>query len=164
MWYQGHLDLDNQINFKQFEYTKKPLKQSQIDRWQKLGHEYKSFNGAMFADQSCMPKQCYDIAKDLGFIQPGFTFYKMSTGEVMPDHVDHFDNYCKNFKVDRQYVYRAAVFLEDWKKGHYFEIDGCPIVNWKKGDYVVWSEEEFHTAANIGSEDRFTLQITGQLA
>ena len=36
-----------------------------------------------------------------------------------------------------------------------------PIVNWKSGDYFIWGGKVPHMAANIGVEDRYTLQITG---
>jgi hypothetical protein len=51
--------------------------------------------------------------------------------------------------------------LEDWKPGHYLEIDGVGVVNWVAGDYFMWESNVPHAAANIGIEDRYTLQITG---
>ena len=56
---------------------------------------------------------------------------------------------------------RVLVFLEDWKSGHYFELDGIPIVNWKAGDYYQWTGATKHMASNIGVDDRYTLQLTG---
>jgi hypothetical protein len=55
------------------------------------------------------------------------------------------------------------VLLEDWKPGHYFEVAGTPYVNWHSGDIVEWVYNVPHAAANIGLEDRYTLQITGHL-
>jgi len=53
--------------------------------------------------------------------------------------------------------------LEDWKPGHYLEVNGKPYVNWQAGDTVEWAYDTPHMAANIGLEDRYTLQITGHL-
>ena len=53
------------------------------------------------------------------------------------------------------------VFIEDWYSGHYLEVDNKPIVEWKRGDYVWWRGDVTHMAANLGTEYRFTLQITG---
>jgi hypothetical protein len=53
--------------------------------------------------------------------------------------------------------------LEDWKPGHYLEAAGKPYVNWFAGDTLEWVYDEPHAAANIGLEDRYTLQITGHL-
>mgnify|MGYP001387133250 FL=1 len=57
---------------------------------------------------------------------------------------------------------RIIVFLEDWKSGHYFELDGKPIMDYKAGTYVEWSADVEHMAANIGVDYRYTLQITGR--
>ena len=49
------------------------------------------------------------------------------------------------------------------KPGHYFEYDSRGLVNWKKGDYVMYSTDTPHAASNIGIEPRYTLQVTGIL-
>jgi hypothetical protein len=51
--------------------------------------------------------------------------------------------------------------LEDWKSGHYLEVMGVPYIGWKAGQVVEWTYDAPHMAANIGLEDRYTLQITG---
>jgi hypothetical protein len=51
--------------------------------------------------------------------------------------------------------------MEDWKSGHYMEVDGNPIVNWNRGDYVMWNYDVPHYAGNFGIEPRYTMQITG---
>jgi nitrite reductase/ring-hydroxylating ferredoxin subunit len=53
--------------------------------------------------------------------------------------------------------------MEDWKPGHYLEVSGKGFVNWGAGDYFMWKNFCPHAAANIGIEDRYTLQITGEL-
>ncbi len=55
------------------------------------------------------------------------------------------------------------LLLEDWKPGHYLEVEGKPYVNWRAGDTVEWVYNTPHMAANVGLEDRYTLQITGHL-
>ena len=55
------------------------------------------------------------------------------------------------------------MLLEDWKPGHYLEVNGKPYVNWLAGKTVEWYYDVPHMAANIGLEDRYTLQITGHL-
>jgi hypothetical protein len=110
-----------------------------------------------------MPDWVNDVALDLKLSKCGFVIYKMSTLEIMPVHVDHYHTYCKVFDVDRADVVRTIVFLEDWKPGHYSEIDGVGITNWKAGDYIQWQADVPHAAANIGIAPRYTLQITGVL-
>jgi hypothetical protein len=79
----------------------------------------------------------------------------------MPTHVDHYNTYCKVFNQKHEDVRRAIVFLEDWKPGHYFEVDSTALVNWKAGEFVLWHPEVPHAASNIGVDSRYTLQITG---
>ena len=41
------------------------------------------------------------------------------------------------------------------------ECMGEPVVGWRAGQVVEWQYDTPHMAANIGLEDRYTLQITG---
>ena len=59
-------------------------------------------------------------------------------------------------------IRRCIVFLEDWKSGHYLEVEGVPLVEWSTGDYyVIWKYDTEYYAANIGQDPRYTMQITG---
>ena len=115
----------------------------------------------MYDSTNPMPEWCNDIANELGLTNCGFVFYKMPTGVVMPTHSDHFARYCQVFNVEKKDVWRAIMFLDNWHPGHYFEIEGTPIVDYVKGDYVMWASDAPHAASNIGLNDRWTLQITG---
>jgi hypothetical protein len=81
----------------------------------------------------------------------------------MPEHQDLYKRYIEVFNLQghEQTIRRAIVFLENWKSGHYLEIDGRPVVQWSAGDVVEWQYDTLHMAANIGLEPRYTLQITG---
>jgi hypothetical protein len=103
------------------------------------------------------------IAEKIGLSNCGFTFYKMSTGDIMPRHTDHFNTYQKIFNVEKSKVWRAVVVLQDWEPGHYFDIEHRAIVNYKRGEFVLFDAFCEHSAANLGLKDRYTLQITGQL-
>ena len=83
----------------------------------------------------------------------------------MPVHSDLYKRYIELFNLQGQetLIHRALVLLEDWKPGHYFEVAGTPYVNWHSGNIVEWVYDVPHAAANIGLEDRYTLQITGHL-
>jgi hypothetical protein len=85
----------------------------------------------------------------------------MDTLDIMPPHYDHFEAYCRIFNKEQNEVYRAILFLEDWKPGHYFEYNKISFNNWNKGDYVMYSYDIEHAASNIGIQPRYTLQITG---
>jgi hypothetical protein len=69
--------------------------------------------------------------------------------------------YRKKFNLELNQIHRVLIFLEDWKSGHYFEVDGQPFFNYKAGTFVAWYGNTKHMAANIGQDMRYTLQLTG---
>lgn len=150
-------------SYKQFEYVRQPIKQEEVDNWRAMGYTHDTFSGVMYGGKNPMPDWVYTVAEQIGLENPGFVFYKMCTMEVMPPHLDHFETYSRVFGVPRDTVYRGLVMLEDWLPGHYLEMNKEGIVNWEAGDYTVWSADVEHAASNIGTEPRWTLQITGTL-
>lgn len=163
MWTKGTVTKQWGDEYKNYKYTCQPAKQCEIERWNSLGYTHNKFTGEMYNSTNPMPLWTELIAKKIGLFNCGFVFYRMKTGVIMPTHVDHFDTYCQVFSVDRTAVTRAIVFLEDWQSGHYFEIDNTAITDYRAGDYVRWSCDVPHFAANIGVSPRYTLQITGVL-
>jgi hypothetical protein len=164
-WKRGHLgrfwDFDG---FKNFDYVRQPITKEEVAEWESKGYDHvKSFTGQMYDNRNPMPdwihnfKSIFHTYKNLTF-----TFYKMSTLEIMPEHSDHYRTYTNLFNADHKKVHRILVMLEDWKPGHYLEIDGTGVTNWIAGDYFIWKTDCKHAAANIGIEDRYTLQITGE--
>jgi hypothetical protein len=161
MWIKGSVNPIWDTSFKNFVYVRQPLTQDEETEWRAAGYTNRHFTGLMYDSTNPIPSWCNEIAEMLELTSCGFVFYKMPTGVVMPTHIDHFTRYCKVFNVEKDKVWRAIVFLENWKPGHYFEIDGKAIVDYAKGDYILWSNDSPHAASNIGLEDRYTLQITG---
>lgn len=163
MWINGHIKPFWDNSFKNYFYIKKPLPNHEIQQWKEIGYDHKSFNGEMFNDINSIPVWCHTIAERFHLSNPGFVFYKMKTNDIMPVHLDHYETYIKIFNADKNKIWRLIVLLEDWKSGHYLEIDNTAIVNWKAGDYIFWNNDVPHAASNIGLEDRYTLQITGTI-
>lgn len=161
-WSKGHIGrFWNLEDFKLFDYTRQPLMEYEINEWKNQGYDYvKSFSGMMYDNKNPMPEWVNEFKNLFEYKNLTFTFYKMSTLEIMPVHTDHYNTYCKIFSANRKDVIRILIMLEDWKPGHYLEIDGTGIVNWIAGDYFIWESDCPHMAANIGVEDRYTLQIT----
>mgnify|MGYP001166390121 FL=1 len=147
--------------FLSFEYIKQPIKEEETLKWRKQGYYHKSFSGSMYSSKNPMPDWVNDVADQVGLDNCGFVFYRMDQLDIMPPHIDHFETYCRIFDINRNDVFRAIVFLQDWQPGHYFEYDGNGLVNWKKGDYVIYSTNTLHAASNIGVKPRYTLQVTG---
>ena len=110
-------------------------------------------------------KRFIAIYAEMGWKDIGLAFYRMPTGTVMPVHQDLYKKYIDIFQLhgEETKIRRALVLLENWKSGHYLEVKNQPFVNWVAGQVVEWEYDTPHSAANIGLEDRYTLQITGHV-
>jgi hypothetical protein len=164
MYLSGTVKKNWNDDFKYLIYTKQPVTEEEISCWRNQGYYHDQFTGNMYDNKNTMP----DWVTDIGNLFPNlknktYTIYKMKTLEIMPTHIDHFKRYSELFAVNNKLIRRIIIFLEDWKPGHYFEIEGKGIVNWKAGDYYLWESNVKHAASNIGIEPRYTLQITGHV-
>ena len=164
---QGHVDPWWNEDFKQLSYEYKPLKNvNDVERWKSEGYHNVTLNGGI-VDMKVLKDNMPDYAKPFmtmfDWEHVGIAFYKMKLLDLQPLHQDHYIAYKKiiNYQGDGSDIWRAVIFLEDWKSGHYIEVEGCPILNWNKGDWVQWRYDTPHMAANLGIEDRYTVQITG---
>jgi hypothetical protein len=149
--------------YENIEYINKPFSdKSTIEQWKSLGHDYKKYTGLMRDQSQELPKWCFELAKEVPLKNSTITLYCMTPGTIMPEHSDMFYRYRQIMNLkSTDNVGRVVIFLEDWKSGHYFEIDKNPIVNWEKGDYILWQNDIPHIAANLGKENRYTMQVTG---
>jgi hypothetical protein len=149
--------------FNNLKYITKPFNDIEaIKKWKKLGHNYDKYTGLMRDQSQKLPDWCFNVSKQIPLKNSLITLYCMTPGTIMPEHSDTYIKYRELMKLKTtDDVGRAVMFLEDWKSGHYFEIDGTPIVNWKKGDYILWKNDTSHIAANLGKENRYTMQVTG---
>jgi hypothetical protein len=171
VWQRGHIDkFWSDRSFSDLEYVKNPFNNSDdVNLWKQQGYNYPDtyFTGLMCDMSKQQPDWNKDIIKwveeSFKLKDIGTTYYKMSTGTILPVHRDTFIKYRSIFDTTIDKCFRIIVFLKDWKSGHYFEIDNTPILSWEAGDYVMWNADTEHMAANIGIEDRYTLQITGHI-
>ena len=105
-------------------------------------------------------KEHTDFADTL-FDRYTIAFMYQLSGQTLPSHVDTFYMVSKKFGVDPKDCCRVNIFLEDWKSGHYFEINDTPILQWKRGDAIIIEKDEPHLSANNGMQPKYTMQITG---
>ena len=155
-WFNEHTLLD---------YLYLPHKDEQmVQDWKAQGYANMHLNGAVYGQDRGLPDWAARFRNVFPWTNIGIAVYRMNTGDILPVHSDHYISYKKMFNILKsEDVKRAIVFLEVWKSGHYFEIDGKSISNWQKGDYVFWTGEAPHMAANFGIEPRYTMQITGTI-
>jgi hypothetical protein len=139
----------------------------QLKIWQDQGYVNK-FTGAMCDMRSLQPAwniRFVETFQALGWKDVGTSYYRMSTGTVLPTHKDLYIKYIDIFKLEsREHtIRRAVIFLEDWQPGHYAEYMDEAFVNWRAGAVVEWTYDTPHMAANLGPTPRYTLQITGHV-
>jgi len=152
-WSDKHKDL---------KYVREPFNnQSDLDKWRAQGYTQEFFTGEMFDMKSSMPDWTTPFFSLFKGANIGLSFYKMDTCVILPRHQDTYEYYKKIFTIkDTSTIWRAIIFLEDWKPGHIFEINDTAITNYRAGEYVVWQYDTPHMAANLGSDPRYTAQIT----
>lgn len=153
-------------SFKNLVYTQESFNDPvSVAKWTAQGYSNK-FTGDMCDMRSEQTVWNYKIVRMFeryGWKDIGTSYYRMRTGTVLPTHGDLYAKYVKLYNLQGQEhrIRRAIIFLEDWKPGHYSEINGHGIINWAAGDVLEWQYDTPHAAANIGIEDRYTLQVTG---
>ena len=154
--------------YKQLDYVNESFNDAKSQaQWIAAGYP-DQFTGDMCDMRNAQPtwnNKFIDFFQAQGWKDIGTSYYRMTTGTVLPVHVDLYSRYIELFRLQGQQdrIRRAIVFLEDWKSGHYFEAQGCPLMEYTAGSCVEWTHSMPHMAANIGLEPRYTLQITGHV-
>ena len=167
-WGKGHIVPFWDNEYKKLNYTLESFNNPQdMVRWRRDGyvHPDSHFTGFMCDMRQQQPTWNSHLinwfADTFGVTDVGTSYYRMGTGVILPNHGDTYKRYIKLFGCNLENIVRALVMPEDWKSGHYLEVDGVPITNWKAGDYFWWRGDLTHMAANIGVEKRYTIQLTG---
>jgi hypothetical protein len=149
-------------SFKDLDYVYYPLKNTHDEaRWLREGYDRITLNGGLYNMSRPMPEDAQPFLTMFDWDHVAIAFYRMNILEALPLHVDTYTVYSKMFDTSPDKIWRCIVFLENWKSGHYFEIDGLAHMNWHAGDYVLWNNDVPHYAGNFGTEPRYTVQITG---
>ena len=148
--------------YKLLPFVRQPFNnQDDINYWRSLGFTQEHFTGELFSVFEKGTLQWADKFFDLFKGQfTSLNFYKMNTCDILPYHRDTYQKFKDIHNLDSSTtITRALVFLENRKEGHIFEVDG-KIIDWQAGNYVLWTNDEKHMAANLGSDPRYTAQIT----
>lgn len=165
-WKQGHINLPWDSEHRELHYEREQYNDDDdTNRWREIGFTQEHFTGEMYDMRNPEPSwmQVEKLKETFPFEHLSWSFYKMTPGVILPKHVDRFVRFKKIHDCSEKTVVRALIMLEDWKHGHYLDMDDNAIVHWKAGDYFIWTANVPHTAANIGFSDRYTLQLTGLL-
>lgn len=108
-----------------------------------------------------LPKKFLAITKKFKLEESVVAVQKMEVGQVLPWHKDGYVTFIKNKQVkDKKNIVRIIVFLDASLPGHQLWI-GDRLCTGDAGTYFGWNYDTEHMAANLGKQDRYTLQITG---
>jgi hypothetical protein len=102
-----------------------------------------------------------EISNILGLINCEFRFLKFKKDSKVCSNKNVFENFSEKTKLNKSRIWQACLFLDEWKSGHYFEIQNKPLTCYKKGDYAVWTYDENFLQANLGSDNMYILEILG---
>jgi len=162
-WQAGWIDPWWQQKHRDLSYIHEPFNNSQdLEVWRALGFTQARFTGDMYDMRHPEPQWIDPFRQNFDMQHFSWSVYRMRPGDCIPEHGDTYQKFCEIHGVaDINKIQRVVVFLEDWQSGHYFEIDRTPVANWSAGDWVSWLGNTPHLAANMGSQDRYTLQLTG---
>jgi len=102
----------------------------------------------------------FDNLKPANAGKVGYLFTKLESGHVVPPHKDHFKSFAKYHNVPVSAIKRRLVFIEDWKSGHFFQVNNRVFTDWRSGDFIEWTQKDRHLGGNFGLDPRYVLQIT----
>jgi len=102
-----------------------------------------------------------EIGKQLNMEVVTVSSIRQRPGCVIPWHRDTFYQIKTKYPERSEKKVRANIYLEDWKLGHIIQFDETVHYNWKQGDGWLWDDSILHLGANVGMQDKFTLQISG---
>lgn len=132
-----------------------------VNQWKELGFFLKDHVGYSYIVKKQDHKWIQPFYSMVDGINIEITFFQMLPGDIIPYHSDSYKFYKELYNItNSSKINRMIVFLEDWKAGHILELQEKSITNWKAGNNITWKNDASHMAANLGSEVRYTAQIT----
>lgn len=121
---------------------------------------YHSGNSSIWQMLEESPSWVHNLAKQLpqDFEHYVVSVIKGDPGQFIPNHID-LHTVLRQIHNDSD-TWRYLIFLEDWKNGHYFELNNEPVIKWRAGDWIKFHRSVWHLGANAGWEPFYSAQIT----
>jgi hypothetical protein len=110
-------------------------------------------------------KECdfKELGNKLGIEPVTVSTIMQPPGNVIPLHRDTFFKIKTKYPDNTKTIVRCNIYLEDWKSGHFLQYNEEVDTHWKQGDGHMWDSDVLHIGANVGMENKFTLQVSGFL-
>lgn len=121
---------------------------------------YNQNNSSVWQILDEAPMWVHDLSKKIpqDFNNHVVSVTKLDPGQIIPLHKDR--HAVLQEKYGKGDTWRYLIFLENWKNGHYFEIDDQPIIKWQAGNWIKFHRSLWHLAGNCGLEPFYTVQVT----
>jgi len=155
----GNIDFNiNELDLKALEFTDYFACYRQTFETEKYYTAENSSIWQMFHEES--PQWVHNLATKLpqDFEHHVVSVINIPPGQTVPYHKD------KHYMLQKEYgigdTWRYLIFLEDWKAGHYFEVENEPFVKWKAGDWLKFHQSEWHLGGNMGIDPFYSAQVT----
>jgi len=124
-----------------------------------------------YTETNTRHKQIFGYAPNYirSFADANFDIYSCSCieqqpGNFIPLHYDTYTYFMDQYNItDISKIRRYNFFLEDWKPGHFMDVEDTPVTNWVAGDYLIFDHTMLHGSVNAGRQPKYTCQITGIL-
>ena len=108
-----------------------------------------------------LPEVFHKVRDSFNLVKPVIAVNRLQPGKILPFHRDLFKTYkLRNDISPEDKITRIIVFLHKPKAGHQLWIEDN-ICTGDAGSYFGWEQDTVNMAANLGSEMRYILQITG---
>jgi hypothetical protein len=108
-----------------------------------------------------------DLGNQLGMEVITVSTIRQPPGSVIPWHRDTFYQIRQRWPDRTDLRVRANIYLQDYRMGHFIQYqqhdDLVTDVNWCQGDGWIWDDTVLHLGANVGFQDKYTLQVSGFL-
>lgn len=104
------------------------------------------------------------VTQQVPIIDHTVTFIKLDPGHTLPWHRDAFyllKQKRPNWKEQKLKPIRFLIFLEDWKLGHFVQLENTVVTHWKSGDCWYFCNDTYHLGTNAGLEAFVSMQVSG---
>lgn len=154
---KGQIQLPQNMDLTNLQWSDRCQCYQQTSEVERFYTEHNSSIWQMF-DES--PDWVHELAKLVpqDFDHHVVSVIRIDPGNTVPLHRDK--HYILQQKFGPGATWRYLIFLEDWRSGHYFELCGQPIVNWRQGDYIKFNRDDWHLGGNMGTESFYSAQVT----
>jgi len=138
-----------------------------LDRTDEFEQQNLKYIDAGYHADNSMYYRAFEVTEEIhNFCKTLFPRYsvgimKQPPGQTLPSHEDTYFQFANKNNIDPYKCCRVNIFLEDWKSGHYFEINEKSFLHWKRGDAIIIRRNQLHLSGNMGMTTKYTMQVTG---